>query len=67
MSTYYITILKHPGVIDEAAEFVKALTRNGALQNAFITVIQTPGNSLQKLSKEVRMLWLSVSHYCQVP
>ena len=43
----------HAGVIDEAAEFVKALTTNKALQKEFLAVVKKSGTDLIKLSKEV--------------
>lgn len=41
------------GVVDEAAELVKALTMNTDLQRAFIALLQRPGNILLRLSEEV--------------
>ena len=43
----------HAGVVDEAAEFVKALTTSKALQKEFLAVVKKPGTDLIKLSKEV--------------
>ena len=43
----------HAGVIDEAAEFMKALTTSKALQKEFLAVVKKSGTDLIKLSKEV--------------
>ena len=45
----------HTGVVEEAAEFVKALTIDKTLQAAFIAELQKPGDRLLKLSEEVRL------------
>ena len=52
---YYIHFhFTNAGVIDEAAEFVKALTANSTLQKEFVEALKGPRGALIQLSQEVR-------------